>query len=175
MTRSRRSSYKAPWDRGNGWAEVKAEWQDIEKSVDKTVPLKELKDLWCPASTSTISIPCEEIPGLTFDLVVGLKEYQKDTGKKRKPTRFEMTYVHSDGKVYYYPFIALPNADKTTAHQSAWNYKMSWSAAVRELINTIIPAYVNEGSAMQLWGLVPGEGKELPEMSESGEDQASAA
>ena len=175
MTRSRRSSFKAPWDRGNGWAETKPEWQDLDKAVDKTVPLKELKDLWCPASTSTISIPCDEIPGLTFDLVVGLKEYQRDTGKKRKPTRFEMTYRHSDGSTHYYPFIARPNADKATAHHSAWNYKMSWSAAVRELINTIIPAYVNEGSAMHLWGLVPGEGEELPEVSQSRETEASPA
>ena len=68
FTRRRNRGYKPDWD-GNGWMETKAEWQDFDKAVDKTVTKEELKDLWCPASGSTITVKTD-IEGLTFDLEV---------------------------------------------------------------------------------------------------------
>lgn len=176
MTYSRRKngSYKPDWDRGNGWNEVKSEWQDIDKAKDKTVPLSELKDLWCPASTSVISVPCEEIPGLSFDLEVGLKEYHKESGRKRKPTRFGITYTFN-GFINYYPFIPLPGTEKGDAHKNAWHSKFSWSQAVKTLTNEIIPLYVKEGQAMSLWGLAQEQVGEVPTLPKAGEDQTSAA
>lgn len=176
MAYSRRNngSYKPDWDRGNGWNEVKAEWQDIDKAKDKTVPLSELKDLWCPASTSVVAVPCEEIPGLSFDLEVGLKEYHKESGRKRKPTSFGITY-RFEGFLYYYPFIPLPGTEAGDAHKNAWHSKFSWSQAVKTLTNEIIPSYVKEGQAMSLWGLASQQLGEVSPVSSTGEEEASAA
>ena len=67
-TRRRNRGYKPSWDKGNGWRQTKEEWQDYERAADKTVTKEELKDLWCPASGSTITVRTE-VEGLTFDLV----------------------------------------------------------------------------------------------------------
>ena len=151
MTKKR---FKPSWDRGNGWLETKAEWQDIDRRVDKSVTTAELKEMWCPASTSVISVEVPEVPGLSFDLEVGLKEYNPGTGQKRKPTRFGVVLRH-DGKVHYLPFIPLASATPETIHAGAWHEKKSWSAAVRTLLNDVIPSYVEKGEALSLWGLAP--------------------
>lgn len=160
MTYKRRGngSWKPDWDRGNGWKRTKDEWQDYDKAEDKTVSVAELQELWCPASGSTITVETE-IPGLTFDLEVGPKEYNGT--RKRKPTRFGVTYT-LNGKTAYYPFIPLPNAWKDRIDTGAWHFKQSWAQAVKTLTNEIIPAYVKEGDAMCLRTVVHGEGDFLP-------------
>ena len=167
-------SWKPDWDRGNGWARTKDEWQDYEKSVTKTIDVADLKDMWCPASGSTISIRTE-VEGLEFDLVVQAKEYHKDSGRKRKPTQFGVTFK-GDGRTIYYPFIPLPNANPQLLHTNAWHSKQSWSAAVRELLNSIIPAYVNQSETMCLRAVVQQQCERgMPQLSQSGEEEASAA
>ena len=173
FTRRRNRGYKPDWDRGNGWMETKAEWQDFDKAVDKTVTKEELKDLWCPASGSTITVKTD-IEGLTFDLDVGPKEYHYDTGRKRKPTAFGVMY-RSESGVLYYPYIPLPHASIEQIESGAWHKKFSWSAAVKELLTKIIPAYEKEGDTMCLRAVAQQQVGQVPELPESGEDEAPAA
>ncbi|QNI58954.1 hypothetical protein SynBIOSU31_02088 [Synechococcus sp. BIOS-U3-1] len=172
--RRKNGQYKPDWDRGNGWMQTKSEWQDIDKAVDKTVSLDELQELWCPASTSTITVNHPDIPGLSFDLEVGLKEYHPETKRKRKPTSFGITY-RFNGFVYYLPFIPLPGTEKDKTHHNAWHSKFSWSQAVRTLTKEIITSYVEESQAMSLWGLASEQLGEVPEVPKTGEEEASAA
>lgn len=165
--------WKPDWDRGNGWARTKDEWQDFDKAVDKTVDVADLKDMWCPASGSTISVKCE-IEGLSFDLEVLPKEYHKDSGRKRKPTRFGISFT-SNGRTIYEPYIPLPNANPELPHHSAWHSKQSWSAAVRELLNSIIPAYVKQSETMCLRAMASKRQQIVPKLQEPGEEQAPAA
>ena len=169
----RNGSYKPSWDRGNGWKETKPEWQDFDKAVEKTVNLEELNDMWCPASGSTITV-VTDVDGLSFDLEVGPKEYNAARGQKRKPTSFGVTY-RGEGKITYYPFIPKPDADTTSIHSGAWHKKFSWSAAVKELTNTIIPAYVKEGEAMCLRRVAQQQQPEVLQVQKSGEEETSAA
>ena len=172
-THRRNRGYKPSWDKGNGWMETKAEWQDFDKAVDKTVTKEELKELWCPASGSTITVKTD-IEGLTFDLDVGPKEYNLDSGRKRKPTAYGVTY-RSGSAVIYYPYIPLPNASRESLESGAWHKKFSWSAAVKELLKNIIPAYEKEGEAMCLRAVASEQVGQVPELPESGEDEAPAA
>jgi len=176
MSRNKRPyrGKKAPWDRGNGWKETKAEWQDFDKAVQKTVTMAELADLWCPASGSIITVTCD-VPGLTFDLEVGPKEYHAESGRKRKPTAFGISYRTDKGKTLYYPFIPKADAKATQLHAGAWHKKFTWSSAVRELLNTIIPSYVEEGETMCLRSMALKQGQQMPTVQKSGEDEASTS
>lgn len=173
FTRRRNRGYKHAWDKGNGWMETKAEWQDFDKAVDKTVTKEELKELWCPASGSTITVKTD-IEGLTFDLEVGPKEYNPESGRKRKPTAFGVTY-RSGSSIIYYPFIPLPNASPAELHSGAWHKKFSWSAAVKELLNNIIPTYEKEGETMCLRAVASEQERVMSQLPKSGEDEAPAA
>lgn len=166
-TYKRRSSgkYKPDWDRGNGWMRTKDEWQDYDKAEDKTVSVAELQDLWCPASGSTITVETD-IEGLTFDLEVGAKEYNGT--RKRKPTRFAVTYT-LNGETAYYPFIPLPNAWPERLDTGAWHFKQSWSQAVKTLTKEILPAYAKHCDSMCLRSVVQRQGDFLPPVSESTE------
>lgn len=172
-SKRRSGSYRPSWDKGNGWRQTKPEWQDYEKAVDKTVSIAEVKDLWCPASGSTITVETE-IEGLSFDLNVGPKEYNVSTNKKRKPTCFGVTFT-SDGKTVYFPFIPQPTSSPEAVHGGAWHKKMSWSAAVRKLLNTIIPLYVKESETMCLRAVALRQGPKVLEVQKPGEDQTPAA
>lgn len=130
------------WDRGNGWCRTKDEWQDYHKAEDKTVTLEELSDMWCPASGSTISIDVGHLSdGLIFTLFVGPKEYRLNPGGKtqsRKPTMYGTNQKMTVG-------IPKPGYEQFTAG-ATWVEKMSWSSAVKTLLNEIIPAYENANS-----------------------------
>ena len=129
--------------------------------------------MWCPASGSTITV-VTDVDGLSFDLEVGPKEYHAARGQKRKPTSFGVTY-RGEGKITYYPFIPKPDADITYIHSGAWHKKFSWSAAVKELTNTIIPAYVKEGETMCLRRVAQQQQPEVLQVQKSGEEETSAA
>ena len=173
--RRRNGKYKPDWDRGDGWMRTKAEWQDFDKAVDKTVDLVELKEMWTPASGSTITINHPSIEGISFDLLVEPKEYHAGTGRKRKPTKYGIT-LSRDGVSSYLPFIPHPGSTPSHAHQGAWHHKQSWSAAVKELIHNIIPLYDAHREAMQLWSMVQQQDQQqVPEVPELGQDKAPAA
>ena len=159
---ARRKSFKPEWDRGNGWKTTRDEWQDFDKAEEVTISIDQLADFKCPASGSTITITCDHIqPGLAFGLHVGAKEYRPNTrpyGNKymyRKPTQYLRTI---DGKTS--GAIPQPSHGPLTEHHGAWHFKQSWSAAVKTLLNEIIPTYVQhfQGQTVQLRDLVQGDG-----------------
>ena len=77
---TRRSSgkYRPDNDRGNGWYTCKDEWQDYDRSEERTVTVKELQDMRTPGTGSLITIDLAHIKdGLKFHLYVSEKEYRK--------------------------------------------------------------------------------------------------
>ena len=139
------------WDRGNGWRRVKDEWQDFDKAENKTVSVKDLEDMWCPASGSIITVDVGHLrEGLVFTLMVGPKEYSKPTldgpTRKRKPTMYGTNLLSVAG-------IPKPGYELHSAG-STWQEKKSWSAAVKTLVNEIIPAYEENSEAVRMWSMV---------------------
>lgn len=150
------------WDRGGGWMQVKPEWQDWDKAVDKTVTPAELQEMWCPASGSSIAIDMDHVlPGLVFRMEVGAKEYKKlESGKvsKRKPTFLRSNVELASG---------IPKPGNKFIATGGWCEKKTWSSAVKLMLNEIIPAYENaEGETMRMWSVVHGPGTVMSELSE---------
>lgn len=142
---------KPAWDMGDGWRQVKAEWQDVENAVEKTVTPEELKEMWCPAAGSTITIDMGHLlPNLKLFMDVGLKEYRPNPrieGKYqyRKPTVLRSNVALSLG----IPVPGLP----TTTHN--WCERKTWSSAVKTMIEEVIPSYEQaQSEAMSLWTVV---------------------
>lgn len=145
--------YKPEWDMGNGWNQVKPEWQDWDKAVDKTVTPDELRDMWCPASGSSIQIDMGHVmEGLIFSLEVSAKEYKKDVNgtKKRKPTFLRSNIEYATG-------IPVPGQENVVTGN--WCEKKTWTSAVKLMLNEIIPAYENADSqSMCMWSVVSRQG-----------------
>lgn len=151
-TKRRNGSFKPSYDRGDGWKVTKDEWQDFEKAQDAIVTVQELKDYPCPGSTSTITIPLDHIKeGLKFELHVGLKEYRPSTWGDRKYDYRKPTTLHSN--VVGAIGIPIPGI---APHISNWCEKKSWSAAVRLVLDEIIPVYEQANlEALPLRTVVP--------------------
>lgn len=154
--------FKPEWDMGNGWNQVKPEWQDWDKAVDKTVTPDELQEMWCPASGSRINIDMSHVlDGLVFSLEVAAKEYKKvgDAVKKRKPTFLRANVQYASG-------IPVPGDESVVTGN--WCEKKTWTSAVKLILNEIIPAYENADSqSMCMWSVVHREGIELSRLQES--------
>ena len=81
----------------------------------------------------------------------------------------------SESGVLYYPYIPLAHTSIEQIESGAWHKKFSWSAAVKELLTKIIPAYEKEGDTMCLRAVALKQGPEVLEVQKSGKDQAPAA
>lgn len=133
---TRRRAWASDKDRGNNW--FISDYQDSDKSICRTMTLKELQALdRTPASESIITIVDDALPGIEFELHVKLKEYQlQSKGEKsrtRKPVDFAVTIEGN-----YFPAIPLPGQMDT---KGGWFSKYYYSHAVKLLANDIIPAY----------------------------------